>query len=225
MRAGAVAAAVTAISGALLLSGCGLSRTLSDRVDAIPPAYAPEPEGPAAASGAIWQGSGRLLLAEDRRAHNVGDLLTIALVEQVNAEKSNSQKASRASSNSIGTGDNALLSWMPDKLFSGSSSSSFDGAGSTQQTNRLSGEMTVTVQRVLPNGALIVAGDRRLTLTRGEEQLQFTGIVRPEDIDANNRVLSTRVADARVRYSGTGEVAAQVRQGWLSRFFSAINPF
>ena len=81
------------------------------------------------------------------------------------------------------------------------------------------------VTEVLPNGALAVAGDRRLTLTRGEEQVQLTGIVRPEDIGPDNRVASTRVADARLRYTGTGEVAAQAKQGWLSRFFDRFAPF
>jgi flagellar L-ring protein precursor FlgH len=70
-----------------------------------------------------------------------------------------------------------------------------------------------------------VAGDRRLWLTRGEEQVQLTGLVRPEDVGPDNRVPSTRVADAAIRYSGTGEVAAQARQGWFARFFDRINPY
>lgn len=212
----------------LLASGCGMSLSnnpLVDKVDPIEPTYAQEMPLPATPTGGIWQGHSRMMLAEDRRARNPGDLVTILLVERVNAEKSANQQASRSSKRSVDFGDSSLLSWMPDGLLSGGSSSSFGGTGSTKQGNRLSGEMTVTVSRVLPNGALLVSGDRRLMLTRGEEQLQFTGIVRPEDIDSNNRVLSTRVADAKVRYSGTGEISAQARQGWLSRFFDRINPF
>lgn len=77
---------------------------------------------------------------------------------------------------------------------------------------------------MLANGALVVAGDKRVTLNRGEEQVQLTGLVRPEDIGPDNSVASTRVADARIRYSGSGELADASRQGWLARFFAKVTP-
>lgn len=166
-----------------------------------------------------------MMLAEDRRARNRGDLLTILLVERMQAEKSTGQQGSRSSERELALPDVNPINLIPNELFGGGSSSSFSGNGSARQANRLSGEFTVTVADVLPNGALLVAGERRLHLTRGEEQVQLTGIVRPEDIGPDNRILSTRVADARLRYSGTGEVAAQSRQGWLSRFFDKVTPF
>lgn len=213
----------------LFLAGCRVSNPLADQVAPIPPTFAAPPV-PAAPTGSIFMdaeraGQSRLLLAEDRRAHQVGDLLTVLLVERLHAEKSNAQDSSRSSSRSMDLPDAVPFSKIPEGLFSGGSSNSFSGTGSTRQTNRLSGEITVTVVRVLPNGALMVAGDRRIALTRGEEQMQLTGIVRPEDIGPDNRIASTRVADARLRYSGTGEVAAQARQGWLSRFFDKVTPF
>jgi flagellar L-ring protein precursor FlgH len=160
---------------------------------------------------------------EDRRARRVGDLVTIQLVERVSSEKSAAQSASRQSQRSID------ISGFPqtdpaERALSSGSDSGFTGEGRTQQSNRLSGEFTVTVVEVLPNGALRVAGDRRLTLTRGEEQVQLSGLVRPEDVGPDNRVPSTRVADAQIRYSGTGEVARQATQGWFYRFFDRINP-
>lgn len=201
---------------------------LNDRVAAIPPAVAPVPP-PAAPTGSIYlaatQGGRPLLLAEDRRARMVGDILTILLVERIQAEKSAQQDSSRTSSRRLDLPDAVPFSKIPEGLFSGGGNNSFSGAGSTRQGNRLSGEITVTVTAVLPNGALAIAGDRRLTLTRGEEQAQLTGIVRPEDIGPDNRVLSTRVADARLRYTGTGEVAQQAKQGWLARFFDKVSPF
>jgi flagellar L-ring protein precursor FlgH len=212
----------------LLLTACLAGNPLKDRVAIIPPALAPEPEAPPA-TGSIYAashyGGRQLLLAEDRKARHVGDILTILLVERLQAEKSTAQDSSRESSRSLDLPDVKPISAIPEALFGGGSSSSFAGEGSARQANRLSGEVTVTVTRVLPNGALMIAGDRRLTLTRGEEQMQITGIVRPEDIGADNRILSTRVADARLRYSGTGEVSAQSRQGWLSRFFDKVTPF
>jgi flagellar L-ring protein precursor FlgH len=177
-------------------------------------------------TGSLWPQQGRpLLLAEDRRARHVGDTLTILLVERLQAEKSTGQQASRTSSRTVNLPDAKPFSLVPEGLFNGGSESSFAGSGSARQANRLSGEITVTVQQVLPNGALLVAGDRRIRLARGEEQVQLSGIVRPEDIGPDNRIASTRVADARLRYTGTGEVAAQARQGWLGRFFDRIAPF
>ena len=78
---------------------------------------------------------------------------------------------------------------------------------------------------MLPNGTLLVSGQKQVTLNRGDEFVQIRGIVRPIDIDATNRVPSTRVADARIAYTGKGDVARASRQGWLSRFFQTISPF
>jgi flagellar L-ring protein precursor FlgH len=202
-----------------------MGNPLKEQVAPIPPAFAPVPPPPPA-TGSLWQAGARgLVPAEDRKARGVGDILTILLVERLQADKSAAQEASRQSSRALDLPDAKPISSIPEGLFAGGATSSFSGEGRTSQSNRLSGEITVTVTAVLPNGAMAVAGDRRLLLTRGEEQVQLTGIVRPEDIGPDNRVLSTRVADARLRYSGTGEVAAQARQGWLSRFFDRITPF
>ncbi len=209
------------------LAGCIGGNPLNDRVAAIPPAIAPAPPAQVATGSIYLSGNGgrRMLLAEDRKARDVGDILTVLLVERLQAEKSTEQETNRSSSRSLTLPDTLPFNVIPNELFAGGSNSSFAGDGSTRQTNRLSGEITVTVTRVLPNGALMIAGDRRMTLTRGEEQAQLTGIVRSEDIGPDNRILSTRVADARLRYSGTGEVAVQARQGWLSRFFDKVTPF
>ncbi|MGL6042779.1 MAG: flagellar basal body L-ring protein FlgH, partial [Sandaracinobacteroides sp.] len=153
------------------------------------------------------------------------DLITIRLVERIQAEKSVSQDADRTSDRSLDLPDAAPFDRIDEGLFAASSDSSFAGSGGASQANRLTGEFTVMVVRVLPNGAMMVAGDRRIRLVRGEEQVQLTGIVRPEDIGPDNRIASTRVADARLRFTGTGEVAAQARQGWLTRFFDRIAPF
>lgn len=210
----------------LLLAGCGMGDPLADRVAPIPPTFA-SPAAAAAPTGGIWDSRGApvLLLAEDRRARNVGDLLTIRLVDRTEAQKSVEQDGNRQSNRSLDLPDSQPFSTIPEALLGGGSQSGFSGSGSARQQNRISGEFTVTVVQVLPNGALLVGGERRTRLVRGEEQVQLTGLVRPEDIGADNRVPSTRVADARVRYTGTGEVAAQARQGWLSRFFDRVTPF
>ncbi len=216
----------------LLVSGIALSacsqakRIARGGVDPIPATLARAAD-PAPATGSLYHPATArtLALAEDRRARGIGDMLTIRLVERIRAQKSTNQQTKRDSQRSLDLPDVSPFSIVPEGLFSGGSSSSFNGSGAARQENQLSGEFTVFVTAVLPNGAMAVAGDRRLMLTRGEEQVQLTGIVRPEDIGPDNRVDSTRIADARLRYTGTGEIAQQARQGWLARFFNNISPF
>ena len=185
-----------------------------------------QPVQTAPANGAIFQASyGYSGLTEGNRAARVGDILTILLVEQTYASKQASADTKRNAD--IGlvppiSGPFSILS--ADKL-KASGGSSFKGDGKAQQSNQLSGEVTVTVAEVYPNGVLRVVGEKQLTLNRGDEFVRISGLVRPADISIDNRVLSTRVADARITYSGKGEIARASRQGWLSRFFSILSPF
>ena len=102
---------------------------------------------------------------------------------------------------------------------------SFKGSGTAVQSNSISGELSVIVAAVYANGNMLVQGDKLLTLNRGDENVQFSGIVRSADINADNKILSTRVAAARIRYTGKGEIARASQQGWLQRFFSMLSPF
>jgi flagellar L-ring protein precursor FlgH len=101
----------------------------------------------------------------------------------------------------------------------------FTGKGAATQSNALNGEITVTIAQVYPNGTMMVKGEKALTLNRGDEFIQISGLVRQADIGPDNRIASTRVADAKIIYKGKGEIANASRQGWLQRFFSAISPF
>lgn len=188
------------------------------------PTYAP-PVQPQPATGAIFRGSSYASLVEDNRARRVGDVLTIRLVERTQATKSASAKTSRESNIGLTLPDAKPFNQIPQGLFSGGANSSFDGSGTAAQANQLSGEITVTVAQVFSNGTMLVRGQKLMTLNRGEEYIQFSGIVRPEDVAPDNRVLSTRVANAQITYSGTGEIANNSRQGWLARFFNAVAPF
>ena len=206
-----------------LLSGCadeGFGRvpTVAATLP-IPPAATPAPT-----TGSLYNAATFTGLASDRRARRVGDLLTIRLVERTQARKSASADSSRDGKTNITLPKAPPFSYVPDGLMSGGSTQSFKGTGTAAQDNQLSGDITVTVARVLPGGVLAVAGEKRLTLNRGEEQVQLTGLVRIDDLGPDNSVPSTRVADARIRYSGSGQVADQSRQGWLARFFAKVTP-
>jgi len=178
-------------------------------------------------NGAIFQSAnGYAPLISGGRAASVGDIITILLVERTDASKSTSANTDRSGSAGIVPPTTGLFS----KLFSpsdvsASAAQGFKGKGDSAQSNALSGELTVTVSKVLANGTLMVRGQKALTLNRGDEFVQISGIVRPADISPDNRVLSTRVADARITYTGRGDIQRASKPGWLSSFFSVISPF
>jgi len=177
-------------------------------------------------NGAIFQASaGYSALTNGGRAATVGDIITILLVERTQASKSNSANTGRQGSIGLAPPTSGLLNLFSPSDVAASGTQDFQGKGAAAQSNQLSGEITVTISRVFPNGTMMVRGQKQLTLNRGDEYVQISGLVRQGDISPDNRVLSTRVADARITYSGRGEIARASRQGWLQRFFSAISPF
>lgn len=208
-----------------LVSGCS---TLPERdnveyAPTMPRTYDKE----RAATGSIYHDGSARLLFEDLKAHNVGDLVTIVLTESTNASKSASTNTSKESS--VEADIPTVFGTMKGKQIFNNEigmNRDFSGSGDSSQSNSLNGTVTVTVAEVFPNGNLLVKGQKRVWLNQGEEFVQVRGIVRPSDIRPDNTVLSTRVADARITYSGRGSVADSNAAGWLSRFFqSPIWPF
>jgi len=189
------------------------------------PSYA-EPMAPQSGNGAIFQAvNGYSPLTSGTRAAMVGDVVTITLVEKTQAVKANSTSTDRSGSIGVTPPPTGPLSFLKSTDVSMGSNGTFAGKGAAAQSNQLNGEISVTIAQVYPNGTMLVRGEKLLTLNRGEENINITGIIRASDIGPDNRVLSTRVADARITYSGKGEIARASSQGWLGRFFSRISPF
>lgn len=187
---------------------------------------APTPLFAPPGNGSIFQVSrGYAALTSGARASAVGDTLTIVLVERMQALKSNSAQTDRNGSVGLTPPATGPLSFFQPSDVGVSGGSTFKGAGSATQSNALTGEVTVTVAQVLPNGNMLVRGEKQVTLNRGDEFIRISGIVRPADILDDNQVLSTRVADAKITYSGSGEIARASRAGWLNRFFTMLSPF
>ncbi len=187
--------------------------------------YAPPP-APASANGSIFQaGRGYSPLTSGTRAAYVGDILTIVLVERTEAAKTAAVITGRAGDIGLSPPLKGPLSLFVPEEFNMGGDSSFDGKGQAVQSNTLSGEISVTVAEVYPNGTMLVRGEKLVRLNRGDEFIRFSGLVRQSDVNADNRVPSSRVADADIIYSGRGEVARASRQGWLQRFFSVLSPF
>ncbi|MCV6208007.1 flagellar basal body L-ring protein FlgH [Pseudomonas aeruginosa] len=227
----------------MIVSLLGIATALGGCVNPPPkpndPYYAPVlPRTPLPAAqnnGAIYQAGFEQNLYDDRKAFRVGDIITITLNEKTQATKkanSDIQKDSKTkmgltslfgsgmtTNNPIGGGDLSL---------SAEYGGSRDAKGDSQagQSNSLTGSITVTVAEVLPNGILSVRGEKWMTLNTGNELVRIAGLVRADDIATDNTVSSTRVADARITYSGTGAFADASQPGWLDRFFlSPLWPF
>ncbi|MEJ2687578.1 MAG: flagellar basal body L-ring protein FlgH [Gammaproteobacteria bacterium] len=214
-------AAAAALAAAGLMTGCaGMQGRDSGDYQATLPPQQPVQH---ANNGAIYQADTAIPLFEDTRAHRVGDILTIVLTESTDASKSTSTTTSKATKLDTGTptifGTGVKLGGKNVLNASVDSSSDFSGSGDTAQSNSLSGTISVTVAHVYPNGNMLVRGEKRLVLNRGEEYVKVSGIVRPVDVAADNTVASTQLADAHIAYSGKGAVSDASAMGWLARFF------
>lgn len=186
----------------------------------------PAAPAPPRANGAIFQASqGYVPLTDGHRAGRVGDILTVVLVERTQGSATAATGTDRDASLGLTPPTTGPLSIINPSDVAMGGTSNFAGRGQTSQGNSLSGEIAVTVIEVLPNGLLRVSGEKAVRINRGDETVRVSGLVRPSDIGVDNRVASTRIADATIHYGGRGEVARASRQGWLQRFFSMISPF
>lgn len=212
---------ILTVSLALLLGGCTSFHELrEDTEDASlyqPPALDYQQAKPVA--GGLYRGNGSALMY-DKRAFQVGDILTVVLNEQTQSSKSAGTSFGKESSASVGvpnvfgrTFDRVSGSFEAERDFSGSSRSS--------QQNSLAGAIAVTVHQVLPNGVLLVRGEKSLRLNQGDEYIRLSGLVRPEDINRYNQVSSQSIADARISYAGKGVLSDANSAGWLTRFFTS----
>jgi len=161
----------------------------------------------------------------DLRARSVGDILTVLLVEKTDASKESSSSSAKDSNVDTGIpifgGRGITNRGVPILNNEIASSNSFDGKADSSQSNKLNGSITVTVADRLPNGNLLVRGEKRITINQGEEYIRLQGIVRPIDIGPRNTVPSTQIADAQIIYSGKGHQADSNHPGWLTRFFNS----
>jgi flagellar L-ring protein precursor FlgH len=188
-------------------------------------AYRAAQTAPAPANGAIYQSTQALAYFEDPRGRRVGDVITIRLTEAFNASKTASTQTQKDNSTTLSApmfagklplnGDTTLAAKR-----------AFTGNGTATQQNALTGSITAVVTEVLPNGNLLISGERALQLNQGEEFVRVQGVVRVVDVQADNSVTSDRIADARISYNGQGVIDASNKQGWLGRFFnSPVAPF
>lgn len=217
------AALLSLLLGLLVLAGCATPAQVAmrDDDDDHMPLQRMSRGG---VSGGVFTAD-TVSLTSDSRAYRVGDAVTVILQETTQASKRAGTSISKGSS--IGISPLAALGKVYDKAAVDiTADRDFQGDATSTQQNALSGSLTVIVQEVLPNGLLRVAGEKNLMLNQGEEFVRLKGFVRAADVDADNRVSSLRVANARIAYSARGALADANQPGWLTRFFnSPLMPF
>jgi flagellar L-ring protein precursor FlgH len=217
---------------ALLLSPSLLSACMTKPVDVVPvrPIDFPVVTTPAQNGGSLFQAARYRPAFEDPRARLPGDSLTIQIAEKVSASQSSSANITRSGSAS------GAISAIPgivakeltrDRNFNlgGESGNEFAGQGDNANENDFSGVITVTVQQVLPNGHLLVAGEKQIGINSNVDVMRFSGTVDPRHIRPGNVVASTLVANARIESRGRGAVDEALSIGWLGRFFLNVFPF
>lgn len=212
---------IMALTLALALAGC---QSKEEMIKPDDPFYAPvQPSHiapPPASNGSLYQQNYSMTLYGDRKAYRVGDVITVLLTETTSSKKSTN--ASLSKSNDVTIANPTVFGQQPvDLATSIQNDTSFAGKGATGQSNSLEGSITVTVHQIYPNGLMLVKGEKWLNLTNGSEVIRVSGLLRPDDVSPENTAMSTKLADARLTYSGTGDLADTTRQGWLTRFFNS----
>ncbi|MBC3880141.1 flagellar basal body L-ring protein FlgH [Undibacterium sp. LX40W] len=179
------------------------------------------------ANGAIFQAASYRPLFEDYKARLVGDVLTIAISENTSAAKAAASSGSKAGGASFAA---PTLFGIPTTTtakasISTTASSKFDEKGAETASNTFTGTIAVTVVDVLPNGNLLVSGEKQIAFNKGAEYVRFSGVVNPQTITAANTVSSTQVAEARFEYRSTSRVDLAEANSLLTRFFLSFLPF
>jgi flagellar L-ring protein precursor FlgH len=186
-----------------------------------------------ASPGSLWKDESSKSMFADKRARAIGDIITIIVQENQTSSKENSTQTSKSSS--VDASLQTLLytpavspfltkaGQLPAMKFGGSQS--FDGGGKINNSERITARIAVRVVDVLPNGNMIVEGRRETTVSGERQEAVLRGVVRSEDVAANNTVLSYNVADASIKFTGKGTLSDNQRKGWLLRVWEKVTPF
>ncbi|MGB0936989.1 MAG: flagellar basal body L-ring protein FlgH [Colwellia sp.] len=210
------------------LAGCSntveLSKALPNDPD-FAPILPEEEEDNIVPTGSLFKANYINNIYSDSKAHRTGDIISVILSESTQANKNAKTELKKENASQLdavtGFGSNPILINGNPIEFGINQNSQFKGDSKADQGNSLNGHISVHVLRVLPNGNLMIRGEKWMTLNNGDEYIRLTGVIRSKDIGSNNTILSSKVANARIEYAGTGTFADVNEQGWLSKFFNS----
>lgn len=210
----------TLLAISLLLGACSITpdTIVKQPMTARPQAAAAVP----VKSGAIFNQGAYRPLFEDRRPRYVGDTVTVTIAENTTATKAGGSSGSKDSEI-----DSSISSFLgkaiPKATMSASASSSYQDKAAANSSNAFNGAVTATVVEVLPNGFLVVSGEKQISLDKGTEFVRFSGVVNPDTITIGNVVSSTKIADARIEYRTNSKIDAAEIASMFARFFLSIS--
>ncbi|MBF0192315.1 MAG: flagellar basal body L-ring protein FlgH [Magnetococcales bacterium] len=212
----------------IAVSGCGMTRATERPPAPIAIVQPTPPETLTPKKGSIWQSTDRNTLFLDNKARNVGDVVTVKILENAKAEKDATTELTRNNGNNFNVGGaldmtTLLKSKTPLNSLNATSNNTFTGEGNTTRESKFSATVSCVVTQVLANGNLRIEGRRDITLNHENQFIVLSGVIRPEDIGADNAVTSAQIADARIEFSGDGDIDDQQRPSWLGRFLSTVN--
>jgi len=211
----------------LTLSAC-TSVPLEKDIFPDDPAYSPVSaeslQPPPTIDGSLFQSRYSSGLYTDQQARRAGDLITVIFDEQYQSSKSAETKADKTSTSTSEV--NSMMGMVPGWKNIGfgvdtNADRQFSGKGEADRSNSLSGQISVSVAEILPNGVLRIRGEKWLTLSEGDEYIRITGLIRPQDITPDNTVSSSKVADARISFGGRGNLNNSTKQGWFDRIINS----
>lgn len=172
-----------------------------------------------AANGSLWTDNSESLYS-DGRAKYVDDIVTIVVGESTSATNKSTSQVTQTEKMDSGTGTGLVGQLL--QAFGIQSSDSYKGDGSTTSSGSLTTTITAKVVEVLPNGNLLVEARRSIVVNEETQSVVLSGIIRPKDISNTNTVPSTKMADAQIKYTGKGPIAARQRPGLLNKIFNWI---
>lgn len=206
----------------------------------LPPTFPVDNPPPPKSNGTIYQAGHEVLLYQDHIAGRIGDILTVRLEETTSGEKTANMRTNKITTTNTNNGaitynqstDSGsvlkpvlLGGVLSSAIFNTGTDMEFNGKGATNQANKLHGTISVTVTRVLSNNNLVISGESWVTINQGREYVKLSGIVRPEDIEPFNTISSQRIANARIVYSGLGQVGDTARGGLLTAIMMKFFPY
>lgn len=217
----------TALGLTAVLTGC---MTKPVELVEVKPVTYPQVAKATPRNGSLFQAASYRPAFEDPRARMPGDIVTIQITEKVSASQNSSSNVDK--SGSVSGGVTAIPGVRPRDLLrvdnlklGGESSNEFSGGGGTENENTFAGTITATVQEVLPNGHLVVVGDKQIGVNNNVDVLRFSGTIDPRHIRPGNVIASAQVANARIESKGRGQIDEALSIGWLGRFFLNVMPF
>lgn len=213
------------IATATLLQGCVWLGPRVQMADTTP-VVVPAAPAPVSNTGSIYNAATYRPLFEDHRARLVGDTLTVQIIEKVSATAKSTSTVDKTGT--LSASITALPGVRPSAFArataDGTTGNNFEGKGTTENSNDFSGTITVVVRSVLPNGHLLIAGEKQIGVNENVDVLRFSGQVDPRSIQSGNSINSASIANVRLEQRGRGQQAEAQAIGWLSRVFLSLMP-